>query len=67
MGSTVDIQVLGHVGVDVPDRLAAGAHPLGNRLVVQPVGAQKHDLGTADEPGWQAARADKRLECLTGP
>ena len=47
-------------------RLAAGADPLGNRLVVQPIGAQKHDLGTAHEPRGQAARTHKRLEFLTG-
>ena len=50
----------------LPDRLAAGADPLGNRLVVQPVGAQQHDLGAAHEPGGQAARTDKRLEFLAG-
>ena len=29
------------------DRLAAGTDPLGHRLVVQAIGAQKHDLGAA--------------------
>ena len=48
------------------DRLAAGADPFGDRLVVQAVGAQKHDLGTAHEPGGQAARADQRLKFLAG-
>ena len=48
------------------DRLAAGADPLGNRLVVQAIGAQKHDLGAAHEPGGQAVRTHKRLEFLTG-
>ena len=41
------------------DRLAAGTDPLGNRLVVQATGAQKHDLGAAHQPGGQAARTHK--------
>ena len=48
------------------DRLAAGTDPLGNRLVIQPIGAQKHDLGTAHKPSRQTALTDKRLEFLAG-
>ncbi len=48
------------------DRLTAGADPLGDRLVVQAIGAQQHDLGPAHQPGGLTARTDKRLEFLTG-
>ncbi len=48
------------------DRLAAGADPLGDLLVVQPFGAQKHDLGAPHEPGGQTARTRQRLELLAG-
>ena len=44
------------------DRLPAGPNLFGDRLVVQPIGAQEHDLGTAHQSRRQAEGTRQRLE-----